>query len=65
MALLGPLMENDHNIPKLPRSSGIKYVKFQKSLMTIKGHEVIPTVEKALKLAFKGVLRGLFFILEG
>ena len=36
MALLGTLIEKDHNIPKFPRSSSIEYVKFQKSLMTIK-----------------------------
>ena len=34
MALFGPLIEKYHNIPKLPRSSEIMHVKFQKSLMT-------------------------------
>ena len=57
---MGPLIEKDHNIPKLPRSSGIKYVKFQKSLMIIKVMRSSQLLKKALKLACKGVLRGLF-----
>ena len=34
MALFGPFIEKHHNIPKLPMSSEIMHVKFQKSLMT-------------------------------
>ena len=57
---MGPLIEKDHNIPKLPRSSGIKYVIFQKSLLTMKVMRLSQLFKKALKLACKGVLRGLF-----
>ena len=31
---MGPLIKKDHNISKLPMSSEIMDVKFQKSLMT-------------------------------
>ena len=57
---MGPSIKKDHNMPKLPRSSGIKYVKFLKPLMTIKVMRSSQLLKKILKMACKGFQRRLF-----
>ena len=52
-----PLIERDHNILKLPRSSSITSIKFHHSLMTLKVMRTseINTLRKYPYINFKGL----------